>query len=633
MDSDMGPLPGAITIDDLLTPPIENRKWYRLPKLVGETVRLTWRSGRRELLITGALQLASGLTVTAQVLLARQLLAITLAHESTASVLADVLPLLAALVAIFAVTRYVSAVQAETENILAELVSNYARGQMLDVAGRVDLIQFESASFHDRLQRAANSASIRSMEMVQSLISVIAASARIAGILVAVAVIEPILLAPIILAYVPLWYAVRKNSGDTYRFAFGMTPLERQRDYAQMLLTYRDFAKEVRAFELTGFFRVRFEDLAHKHVTELRKVARQRKRRQLLAGLENSILMALTVGLLLWFYDRHEISLADTGALMAALLQFSGALSLMGSAAGGIYEVSLFLEDYHSFLMLRKGAQPSPPGLTPRPQADQSVNAISPTSLHELVADSVTFTYPGALRSAVVDISLRIGAGEVVALVGENGSGKTTLAKLLAGLYPPESGHIRWNGSDISDYDSSGLRRLVTVLFQDFARYHLTAHENIGLGDHERAGDIAAIRAAARLADVEDLLDSLPAGFETVLGREFFGGLDLSIGQWQRVALARAFFRGAPFIILDEPTASLDAKAELQLFERVRQLFRGRSVLLISHRFMSVRAADRIYVLEAGRIVEQGRHHDLMARDGLYAELFKAQAAAFVSEG
>jgi ATP-binding cassette subfamily B protein len=227
-------------------------------------------------------------------------------------------------------------------------------------------------------------------------------------------------------------------------------------------------------------------------------------------------------------------------------------------------------------------------------------------------------------------VSMEIGAGEIVALVGENGSGKTTLAKLLCRLYLPHGGRILWDGVDTASVDPDGLRRSVAVIFQDFLHYALPAAENIGMSRHQRIDDREAIRGAAVHAGADDFLAKLPAGYETQLGPEFEGGKELSVGQWQRVALARAFFRDAPFIILDEPTAALDARAEHELFESIRRLCRGRSVLLISHRFSSVRSADRIYVLEAGQVVEAGSHEQLMTLGGRYANLFNLQAAAYL---
>ena len=220
-------------------------------------------------------------------------------------------------------------------------------------------------------------------------------------------------------------------------------------------------------------------------------------------------------------------------------------------------------------------------------------------------------------------------AGSLVALVGENGSGKTTLAKLLAGLYTPSSGNILWDDTDISGCDPDLLRRSIALIFQELGQYFMTAGENIGLGDVARINDTDAIVEAAVLAQADKFIAELPKGYDNLLGSEYFGGANLSLGQWQRMALARAFFRDAPFVILDEPTASLDPRAEAALFENVRTLYQGRAVLLISHRFSSVRSADRIYVMDSGFIVENGTHEELMDQDGLYAELFELQAAAY----
>ncbi|HEX2028179.1 MAG TPA: ATP-binding cassette domain-containing protein, partial [Nitriliruptorales bacterium] len=255
-----------------------------------------------------------------------------------------------------------------------------------------------------------------------------------------------------------------------------------------------------------------------------------------------------------------------------------------------------------------------------------------PASPQRIQADGLTFSYPGAAAPAVQDVSLELRRGEIVALVGQNGSGKTTLAKLLAHLYRPTSGRVLWDGIDISSYDAGRVRRRVAVLFQDFARYHLAAHENIAFGDVDRLCDHAGVVGAAQGAGADQFLARLDQGYDTVLSRIYGDGADLSVGQWQRVALARTAFREADLIVLDEPTAALDPYAEAQLFRRLRELAFGRAVLLISHRFSTVRSADRIYVLDGGRITEHGTHEELVASRGRYAQLFRLQAAPYLGD-
>jgi ATP-binding cassette subfamily B protein len=336
-----------------------------------------------------------------------------------------------------------------------------------------------------------------------------------------------------------------------------------------------------------------------------------------LADVAAALIVAVTLLVLIIAALNHDIGLAGAGAAAAALVFLGQRLTIAAANAGSLSEAALFIDDYLALVA------------TPRPDPPSPATAADPREPVRVTAEHVGFSYAGAREPALHDVCLEIAPGEVVALVGENGSGKTTLAKVLAGLYVPQEGRVTWNGVDTAGAHREDLRRSVAVVFQDFLHYALPVSENIGLGRHESLPDEEGVRRAARTSGADRDIERLPEGYETMLGPAFDGGTDLSLGQWQRVALARAVFRDAPFVILDEPTAALDARAEHELFAGIRRLLADRSVLLISHRFSSVRTADRIHVMSAGAIVETGTHDELMQRGGRYAELFTLQAAPY----
>jgi ATP-binding cassette subfamily B protein len=313
--------------------------------------------------------------------------------------------------------------------------------------------------------------------------------------------------------------------------------------------------------------------------------------------------------------------------------QLSARLTTITGGVARLIESGMFLDDYRQFVALAAASGAAP-------DADAKVQARDERPARPATRgvaagvelEHVSFTYPTGTAPAVDDVSLEIRPGEVVALVGSNGSGKTTLVKLISQLYRPDSGRILWNGADATTLSPAAISSETTVLFQDYLEYHLTALDNIAFGRVERPRTLEDAVAAAQQTGADAFLSRLPNGYDTRLGLQFHGGHELSIGQWQRLALARAFYRGGSFLILDEPTASLDPRAERDLFVQMRKLSKGRSVLLISHRFSSVRSADRIYVLDQGRIVESGTHAELIGLDGQYAELFNIQAAAYLGE-
>jgi ABC-type multidrug transport system fused ATPase/permease subunit len=591
--------------------------WRDLPSLLADSLRLVWSAGRREFVITSTLQLLSALGVAAQLFVGKAVLTAVLAAGGTDD-FASLVPELAALVAITVALDFARAIETEQTRVLSELVGRRALNRVLDVSTRIDLLAFESPDFYDRLQRARAQGMFRSMQTVNGLLGLVGSFVTAGTIMLALFALQPLLLPLVLLGYIPLWFVSSRNSRDLYRFMHGMTPNERKRHYLERVLMGRDPAKEVRSFRLADFLRGRYDTLYDERIAELRSLARRRMGRSLLGSLASAAVTAGTIAVLAWLYVSGRMGLPAAGAAVFGFYQLGGQLRGLYMSATSLYEATLFIHDYSSFLALE-------------PSSDEvDGKRPAPRGFGRLTAEDVSFTYPESERAAVDGVSIEIGASEVIALVGENGSGKTTLAKMLAGLYRPQSGRISWDDVDLADVPADELRDSIAVIFQDFERYLLPARENVGLGRNERIDDLNAIRAASLRADADRFLADLPEGYETMLGREFAGGYDLSIGQWQRVALARAFFRDAPFVILDEPTAALDARAESQLFERMHELLDGRSVVLISHRFSSVRTADRIYVMHDGRVVEHGSHDELMAADGLYAELFTLQARAYL---
>ena len=592
----------------------------RLPKLFGYAFALVRRAAPRQLAISAALQVVLGVGLAGQLLLARHVLSRLVTGGESASFSALV-PSLLALAVVSAALSLANLARTEQQRLLSEMVGRYATGRVLDVAGTVDLIAYERPEFADRLQRAAVNANVRPLQVTAGLLGFLGSAVAIAGLSVALLALQPLFLVVVIVAYVPAWAAANRAGRILHDFSVLQTERDRRRYYLFNVLSRRDEAAEVRSYGLASYLHRWHDRLFDERITDLRQVLRARLRVAVIGQMVSALVLPGAVGALVWLISEGRTTVASAVASAGALVLLNGRLQGLVRSASQLYESSLFLEDFTDFI------ETVP---RPAPALDAPDAVATPAGFERLVVDGVSFTYPSRSEPSLADVSMAINAGEVVALVGENGSGKTTLAKLLAGLYAPDKGSISWDGVDISSFDGDQLRGSIAVIFQNFVQYQLTAGENVTMGRHERGDDLAAMETAARTAGAHEFILSLNRGYRTRMGPQFVGGSDLSVGQWQRLAIARAFFRDAPFVILDEPTASLDPRAELDLFEKIRTIFAGRSVLVISHRFANVRSADRIYVLANGRVVEQGSHAELMATDGLYAELFTMQASTYL---
>jgi ATP-binding cassette, subfamily B, bacterial len=607
-------------INDVLSPVVHTNA-RDLPRLVTGAVRLVWGAAKRELVLTLFLEAVSSAGMAAQVVVARYVLAAFIKTGAGGGVHELVLPLVGFAVATAVVSTANSAGQ-ELQRVLSELVGRYAGGQVLDVAVAADLLAFETPQFHDRLQRAQVNATFRPLQMTTGLVSVAQGLFGTLAVGAVLLFIQPLFLVLVVAAYLPVWVAVQRAGGASYKNFVEMTEMDRRRTYIASVLTRKEQAKEVRTFDLAGFFRERWEELYAWRVGRVRALAAKRTRYGVAGNTAMSVMLAGAVAVLAWLVSSHRLSLAGAGAAAGALLLIGNQLQGLSSGASSLFESTLFIEDFNSFV------RSMPKMLTRSRGGGQS----PPESFEALKAEDVWFTYPSRQVASLSGVSIEVRKGEVVALVGENGSGKTTLAKVLAGLYEAERGNVLLDSMEVGRFDRRLWLEKVAVLFQDYVHYFLSVKENITTGRWQRWADLDALHAAAYRSGADKVVASLPEAYETKLGPEFAGGVDLSGGEWQRVALARAFFRDAEIIILDEPTASLDPRSEAELFASVRSLFQGRTTLLISHRFSSVRSADRIYVLAGGKVVESGTHEQLMRAGGLYNELFSVQAAALLGD-
>ncbi len=503
------------------------------------------------------------------------------------------------------------------DSLLGDKFTNYVSLRLMEHANRLDLVSFEDPVFYDKLERARRQTTSR-LGMLAGLAAMGQQIITLLSLSAAVVSFSPWFLVLLIVAVIPAFLGETRFAMLAYSILYRWTPERRELDYLRMLGASNQSAKEVKIFGLGRHLAERSRSLFERFYQENKALAIRR-------AASGSLLNLLpTAG----YYAAYVVILLRTlsGALSLGSLTFlAGAFarsrSLMEnlfSSLNNIAEQALYIKDLFDFFEMQPSIQSLPDAL-PAPRPIRSGFEFR----------GVSFAYPGSDHQVLRRVSFQFDAGERIALIGENGAGKTTLVKLLARLYDPTEGAILLDGIDLREYDVDSLRREIGVIFQDYMRYDMIARENVGFGRIEELENQPRIQDAARKSMAEPMIAQFPQGYGQMLGRRFENGIDLSAGQWQKIALARAYMRDAQVLILDEPTASLDARAEFEVFQRFAELTRDRMAVLISHRFSTVRMADRILVLAGGEILEQGTHQQLLALGGRYAELFELQAAGY----
>jgi ATP-binding cassette, subfamily B, bacterial len=504
-----------------------------------------------------------------------------------------------------------------TRNILQEALVYNVQERVLEQSARLDLQAYESPLYYDQLQRARTQVGEGPIQLLGAMLEVAQGGLTLLSVGTLVLFFRPWVALLLTLTTLPSFWAMIHYGWRRFRLFDLRTPDGRRAEYLSDVLSTDTFAKEIRVWGIS------------RYLLDQVLVLRRRFQRENLS-LSRSQAFGTAFGEVLstcGYYASYLVVVLGVIAgrlTLGELTLYAGAFTRMQSlfenvllGVANVYQLQLFARNLQIFLSLEPAiAKPPQPGTLAEP-------------IREIAVDNLSFTYPGTDELVLDRVSFRLSAGECIALVGENGAGKTTLVKLLLRLYEPSAGTIRTDGLDLRELDPEAWRSRVAVVFQDYARFQLTARENVGVGKVAAIEDLESIEEAARAAGIDAAISALPEGYETLLGRQFEGGCELSLGQWQRLALARALLRDAPLLIMDEPTAAMDPQAEYDLYRQLRELARGRMTLLISHRFSTVRMADRILVLQGNRVVEEGTHEELLAREGWYARMFRLQAESY----
>jgi ATP-binding cassette subfamily B protein len=530
--------------------------------------------------------------------------------------------LAAAQFVIFALSSSLGTMRNITQQLLQERVTLRIQLTIMEHASGLDLAFFEDSASYDLLRRAQQEATTRPVVMISQAFGLIQTAITFASMVAVLLGVSWVLAVIALVAPIPAFISDTRYGWRGYNLARWASPIRRRMQYLLDLSTTDTAAKEVKLFGLGDYFVERFRLLSQSYYDRQRKLVTTRYAVGNLWSLISTLVGSGTYLYVALEAVAGRLTLGDLLLYTQAATQVQTSVQGLLSGLSGMYEHNLYLSNLFDLLEVESAIS----------RADQPKPLARPVR-GEIVFEHVTFRYPGTGAVALSDVSFRIAPGETIAVVGRNGAGKTTLFKLLCRLYDPSEGRILLDGNDIRELDPSELRSVVGAMFQDFVTYQATAAENIGLGDLAGLEDQGAIMAAGKRGGADELIRALPNGYDTPLGKWFDRGVNLSGGEWQKVALGRAFMRDdARILLLDEPTSALDAQAEHELFARLRQLSHGRTAIYISHRFSTVRQADRILFLEHGRLVEEGSHEELMALEGRYARLFSLQAAAYTGQ-
>ncbi len=505
------------------------------------------------------------------------------------------------------------------QQLLRVRLTYYIQGQILNHATSLDMVFFEMPSFYDKLSRAEQGAGSRPYIILSAFLNATKQCVTLCSYMIVLFTLSYWTLPYLILVTIPGLFVQTKFGRLWWSMLFSRTPEQRRMEYYQNLLVSRSEAKEIRLFGLANYFMSLWREVFHLFYHQERRLSVQRNL------IEFCVLSVQTLAGMGFYAFAIYRTITDPIVSIGSLIMYTQAMersvrsmSEIFGSLGILYENSLCMDGLFDYLSLH-----------PSICAPDKPAAVPAVIRQGIRFESVSFRYPGSTEDVIRDISFEIRAGERVAIVGENGAGKTTLVKLLARLYDPQCGRITIDGIDLRKLEPNTWYRQIGVIFQDFTRYAVTARENIGFGQLAYVNDMARIRSAADFSGASECIEQLSNGWDTILGKTFDDGQDLSIGEWQKIALARAFLRDAYILVLDEPTASLDPKREYEIFDNFNEITKGKTTILISHRFSTVRMVDRIFVIEKGHLVEHGTHDELLAVDNRYAELFNRQASAY----